>query len=220
MSAESFIDYQGKTYSSEETLKRSTAYYNDLQKRRSLRVFSDREVPEEVIKNIVMAAASAPSGAHKQPWFFCAVRDMELKKKIRIAAENEERENYESRMSETWLNDLKPFATNDNKPFLETAPWLIVVFKKPFDESNSEKKLNYYVNESVGIAVGFLLTAIHHAGLVALTHTPSPMNFLEQVLKRPKNERAYLLIPVGYPTPNATVPALKRKSPKDVLLFL
>ncbi|RLD27107.1 MAG: nitroreductase family protein [Bacteroidetes bacterium] len=216
----SFISFTGFDYTSEQVLKKSRDFYELMDKRRSLRVFSDKPVDKKVIENIIMTASSAPSGAHKQPWFFSAVSSNELKNKIRVAAEKEEYENYTGRMSDTWLKDLEPFDTGFEKPFLEIAPWLIVVFKKPFDIVNGEKKQNYYVNESVGIAVGFLLTAIHHAGLVALTHTPSPMNFLEKLLKRPPNERAYLLIPVGYPTDDALIPDIKRKELKEVADFL
>ena len=174
----------------------------------------------EVMENIIMTAATAPSGAHKQPWSFCLVSDPALKSKIRQAAEAEEYENYHGRMSEEWLADLQPFATDWHKPFLEIAPYLIVVFKKAYDlDEDGQKHKNYYVNESVGIAAGFLLAAIHNAGLVALTHTPSPMNFLQAILERPGNERPFLLIPVGYPAEEAEVPELKRKKKEEVLSF-
>ena len=220
MEQHSFISFKGFNYTPKQVLKLSRDFYELMNKRRSLRVFSDKPVEKKVIENIIMTASSAPSGAHKQPWFFSAVSNPGLKKRIKEAAEKEEYENYTGRMSDTWLKDLQPFDTNFEKPFLEIAPWLIVVFKKPFDIVDGEKKQNYYVNESVGIAVGFLLTAIHNAGLVALTHTPSPMNFLEKLLKRPPNERAYLLIPVGYPPDNALIPDIKRKDLKDVADFL
>jgi len=215
----SFISYKGLNYSEERVLKESLNYYNFMNKRRSLRVFSDKVVDQKVIENLLLTASSAPSGAHKQPWFFSAVNNPELKKKIRIAAEKEEYENYTGRMSDSWLKDLEQFDTDFKKPFLEIAPWLIVVFKKPYDLVDGEKKQNYYVNESVGIAVGFLLAAIQHAGLVALTHTPSPMNFLEKLLNRPPNERAYLLIPVGYAPDDAVIPNIERKMLKDVADF-
>ena len=216
----SFISFKGFDYTVKQVLDKSTDFYGFMDKRRSLRVFSDKPVDRKVIENIIMTASSAPSGAHKQPWFFSAVNNTELKEKIRAAAEKEEYENYTGRMSDTWLKDLEPFDTNFEKPFLEIAPWLIVVFKKPFDFVDGEKKQNYYVNESVGIAVGFLLAAIHNAGLVALTHTPSPMNFLEKLLKRPANERAFLLIPIGYPPDDALIPDIKRKDLKEVSDFL
>ena len=166
-----------------------------------------------------MTASSAPSGAHKQPWTFCAVSNPAIKSEIRKAAEEEEYTNYHGRMSDDWLKDLAAFGTDWNKPFLEIAPWLIIVFKKAYDLENGEKKKNYYVNESVGLAAGFLLTAIHQAGLVTLTHTPSPMNFLQKILNRPENERPFLLIPVGYPAENAEVPDLQRKSADEVIRF-
>ena len=188
--------------------------------RRSVRDFSDKPVPKSVIENIIKTASTAPSGAHKQPWFFCVIESAELKSQIRKAAEEEERKSYEGRMSKEWLNDLKPLGTNHSKPFLEIAPYLIIVFKKPYDLSKEEEKLqNYYVNESVGIACGMLITAIHQAGLVTLTHTPSPMNFLTKLLERPSNERAFLLLPVGYPVTEAYVPDIERKNLDEVSKF-
>lgn len=186
--------------------------------RRSLRMFSDRTVAMEVLQNIIATASTAPSGAHKQPWTFCLVTDQATKKMIREAAEKEEYENYHGRMSEEWLEDLLPFDTDWHKEFLEIAPALIVVFKRPYDLVDGIKKKNYYVNESVGLACGFLLAAIHNAGLVALTHTPSPMNFLQRLLERPENERAFLLIPVGHPSEDAEVPDLQRKSLEEILV--
>jgi iodotyrosine deiodinase len=220
MKHHSFISFKGLNYTQDQVLEKSNDFYAFMNMRRSLRVFSERQVDQKVIENIIMTASTAPSGAHKQPWFFSAINSLDFKSKIRIAAEKEESENYSGRMSDSWLKDLEPFETNSEKPFLEIAPWLIVVFKKPFDIVDGEKKQNYYVNESVGIAVGFLLAAIHNAGLVALTHTPSPMNFLEKLLKRPPNERAYLLIPVGYPADDALVPDIRRKRLKEVADFL
>ena len=214
-----FIPYKGVTFTESETLERSEAYYTYMDKRRTLREFSDKPVPREVIENILMTASTAPSGAHKEPWTFCVVSSPELKKKIRIAAEKEEYTNYHGRMSEEWLEDLAAFETDEHKPFLEIAPYLIIVFKKAYDIVDGEKKKNYYVNESVGLATGFLLTAIHNAGLVALTHTPSPMNFLQKILERPENERPFLLIPVGYPADNAGVPDLERKGKDDIMVF-
>lgn len=217
MNSRNFIDLNFETLNKEKMIENSRDYYDKMDKRRSVREFSDEEVPLEIIENIVMTASSAPSGAHKQPWYFCAVSNPELKHKIRTAAEEEEYRSYNGRMSEEWLKDLEPFETDYNKPFIDIAPWIIVVFKKPYDLVNNEKKKNYYISESVGIAVGFLLSAIHNAGLVALTHTPSPMNFLEKVLNRPENEKAFLLIPVGYPAKNVKVPSLLRKSKEQVL---
>jgi iodotyrosine deiodinase len=206
--------------SEEELIAESENILLDFNKRRSLRFFSEKSFPAKVIENLVMAASTAPSGANKQPWTFCVVSSPELKKQIRIAAEEEERISYESRMSEEWKQDLKPFATDWQKPFLEIAPYLIIVFKRAYEfEIGGMKHQNYYVNESVGLACGFLLTAIHKLGLVALTHTPSPMDFLTKILERPSNERPYLLIPVGYPTEDATVPDIQRKNKQDVLVW-
>jgi iodotyrosine deiodinase len=168
---------------------------------------------------LIKTASTAPSGAHKQPWHFCAIHNSELKAKIRLAAEEEEYENYHGRMSEEWIDDLKPFGTDWHKEFLEIAPWLIVVFRKVHDVVDGKKSKNYYVQESVGIATGMLLTAIHNAGLVSLTHTPSPMNFLSKVLERPENEKPFLLIPVGYAAEGSTVPDLKRKSLDEISTF-
>lgn len=215
-----FIPYSSPIHDAEEMLALSQKHYEKMNTRRSLRDFSDRPVPKEVIENIIMAASSAPSGAHKQPWTFCVVADPDLKSQIRIAAEAEEYTNYHGRMSDEWLQDLTPFATDWHKPFLEIAPYLIVLFKKSYDISpDGKQQKNYYVTESVGIAAGFLLQAIHEAGLVALTHTPSPMNFLQKLLQRPENERPYLLIPVGYPADDAQVPDIQRKAKEDVLVW-
>lgn len=213
------IRFQGVNFTPEESLKRSIEYYQWINQRRTVRDISNRPVSRQLIDQLLMTASSAPSGAHKQPWTFCAVSNPEIKTKIRRAAETEEYESYHSRMSEEWLDDLKAIGTDWNKPFLEKAPWLIVVFKKAYDLVNGEKRNNYYVNESVGLACGFLLTAIHQAGLVALTHTPSPMNFLARLLDRPENERPFLLIPVGYAEEEAYVPELKRKSLEEIAVF-
>lgn len=212
MTRHPFIKYKGVQFEEDEMLDRSRSFFEFMDKRRSIRHFSDKPVPLEVVENAIRVANTAPSGAHKQPWTYCVVSDPELKTEIRELAEKEEYESYQNRMSEEWLRDLEPIGTDHNKPFLEIAPYLVVVFKKVFDRSDEgEKQTNYYVNESVGISVGMLLTAIHYSGLVALTHTPSPMNFLQNLLKRPDNERTYLLIPVGYPAENAQIPNLKRK---------
>lgn len=206
-----FIPYVRETFSEKEMITRSREFYQWLDKRRTVREFSNRPVPDEVIENLVLSASTAPSGAHKQPWTFCIVTSPELKTKIREAAEKEEFESYNGRMTQEWLEDLAPLGTDWKKPFLEIAPALIVVFKRSYENINGNKKNNYYVTESVGLACGFLLAAIHNAGLVALTHTPSPMNFLASILNRPDNEKAFLLIPVGYPAEEVTVPDLKRK---------
>jgi len=218
MNLNNFIPLNIVHKSSEEIKESALDFRHKMSHRRSVRFFSDEEVPREVIENIIMCAASAPSGAHKQPWTFCAINDLEIKKKIREAAEKEEYENYHGRMSEEWLKDLEKFDTNWHKEFLTTAPYLIVIFKKAYDiDENGNKHKNYYVSESVGIAAGFLITAIHMAGLVTLTHTPSPMNFLQEILGRPENERPFLLLPVGYPAKNTQVPKLTRKSAEDVI---
>jgi len=212
MKEKDFISYQHQAFEEPEMLQRSIAFYQEMDRRRSLRHFSDKDVPQALIENVIRTAATAPSGAHKQPYCFCVVRNKDLKKSIREAAEKEEYENYHGRMSDEWLQDLEPFETDWHKEFIETAPWLIIVFKKIYNLEKGIKSKNYYVNESVGISCGFLLAAIHHAGLVGLTHTPSPMNFLEKILKRPPNEKAFLLIPIGYPAENAEVPDIQRRA--------
>jgi len=197
-------------------LNHSKSFLTNISSRRSVRDFSDEAVPTEIITNAVKAAASAPSGANKQPWHFVVVNDPLIKKEIRIAAEKEEKAFYSYRAPGEWLKDLEPFETNWSKPFLEVAPSLIVVFKKVYDVRKKQSKKNYYVNESVGIASGILLAALHHSGLATLTHTPAPMGFLEGILKRPKNEKAFLLIPVGFPSKDAEVPKLTKKSFNEV----
>ena len=217
MENEKFISYESAVFSEAEMLERSKSFYDFMDTRRSLREFSDRPVACEIIENIIKAASTAPSGAHKQPWTFCVVSDAEIKKANRIAAEEEEFTNYHGRMSDEWLKDLTVFGTDWQKPFLETAPYLIVVFKRAYEllPDGSQRK-NYYVVESVGIAIGVLLCAIQHAGLVALTHTPSPMNFLQKILKRPENERPFLLIPVGFSADNAEIPDIGRKNLEEI----
>ena len=215
----SLIPYHSIIYSDKEIRSRSREFYLWLNKRRTVRDFSERPVEKSLIENLILTASTAPSGAHKQPWMFCAVSDPEIKKEIRKKAEAEEYRNYHGRMPEQWLRDLAPLGTDWHKPFLETAPWLIIVFKKIYDEVEGEKRNNYYVSESVGLACGFLLAAIHNAGLVALTHTPSPMNFLSKILERPANEKPFLLIPVGYPLTECLVPDLKRKPLEEVSKF-
>lgn len=180
------IPFQREFLNSEQMLQRSKEFYHFMDERRSLRFFSDKPVSKEIIQHLLLTASTAPSGAHKQPWTFCAVSDPALKSAIRKAAEEEEYTNYNGRMSEDWLRDLAPFDTDWHKPFLEIAPWLVVVFKKAYERVGDETRKNYYVNESVGLATGIFLAAIHHAGLVALTHTPSPMNFLQRSSTGPK----------------------------------
>jgi iodotyrosine deiodinase len=191
------------------------AFYERVRLRRTVRMFSDRPVSEETIRWCVQSAGTAPSGANKQPWRFVCIRDPVLKKLIRTGAEAEERAFYARKANDEWLRDLQPFETNPDKPFLETAPWLIAVFKLVKTDAGRQV---YYVNESVGIAVGMLLAAIHHAGLVSLTHTPSPMAFLAQLLERPAYERPFLLIPVGYPADNCEVPTITRKSIDEIMV--
>jgi nitroreductase len=213
-----FIPLEYNQPSIDKLIIQSEDFYEKMKTRRSVRHFSDREVSEEVIHNIIMTAASAPSGAHKQPWTFCVIRDHDIKAKIKEAAEKEEYENYHGRMSEEWLKDLEKFETDWHKDFLTKAPYLIVIFRKVYDiENDGSKSKNYYVSESVGIAAGFLIAAIHMAGLVTLTHTPSPMNFLQEILGRPENEKPFLLLPVGYPTDGAMVPDISRKHINEVL---
>ena len=214
-----YIPYSKESYPESEMIVRSKAFYQWMDQRRTVRDFSSQPIPKEVLENLILTASTAPSGAHKQPWTFCVVTNPDLKKQIRLAAEKEEYESYHGRMTDEWLDDLAPLGTNWEKPFLETAPALIIVFKRVYEIENEQKKNNYYVTESVGLAAGFLLTAIHHAGLVALTHTPSPMNFLCKLLDRPENERPFLLIPVGYLANNTQVPDLKRKTLEQMHVF-
>lgn len=214
-----FVLYSHESYPESEMLQRSKEFYEWLDKRRTVRDFSDKQIPLSLIENLIMTASTAPSGAHKQPWTFCVVSDASIKKQIRNAAEKEEFESYNSRMSAEWLEDLKPLQTDWKKPFLETAPYLIIVFRRAYEtKPNGSKIQNYYVQESVGLACGFLLAAIHHAGLVALTHTPSPMNFLSKILNRPDNERPFLLIPIGYAADETYVPKIERKKLDDVMV--
>lgn len=215
-----YIAYSKPILTDEEMLERSKFFYDSMDNRRSVREFSDKPVPRKVIENLIKTASTAPSGAHKQPWTFCVVENPEVKKQIRIAAEEEELESYESRMSSDWLEDLKPLGTDWHKPFLETAPYLIIVFRRIYEfGADGKKKNNYYVQESVGLACGFLLAAIHDAGLVSLTHTPSPMNFISKILNRPENEKPFLLIPVGYPADECWVPDIHRKELEDICVF-
>lgn len=212
--------YVPDSYPEAEMIQRSKDYFEWIDRRRTVREISDKPVPQEIIDNILKTASTAPSGAHKQPWTFCVVSNPEIKSKIREAAEEEERESYTNRMSDRWLDDLKPIGTDDVKPFLESAPYLIIVFKRVFERDEEGKKHNnYYVNESVGIACGFLISAIHNAGLVTLTHTPSPMNFLQEILERPDNERAFLLLPVGYAEDEVYVPQLTRKPLDEMAVY-
>ncbi len=216
-----FVAYSKETFEPNEMELRSEAFYKWMDKRRTVREFSDKPIPKKVIEDILLTASTAPSGAHKQPWTFCVVADATIKSKIREAAEVEERESYDGRMTEEWLRDLQPIGTDWQKPFLEIAPYLIIVFKRNYEpEANNHKHKNYYVTESCGLACGFLLGAIHNAGLVALTHTPSPMNFLTKILNRPENEKPFLLIPVGYPAAECWVPDLERKNIDEIAVWV
>jgi nitroreductase len=199
-----------------EMRARAEALFAELARRRTVREFSDEPVPLDVVERCIATAAQAPSGANKQPWTFVLVTDPEVKRRIRAAAEEEERAFYGGRAPERWLRDLEPLGTDEHKPFLTTAPALVVVFAQRHGADADER--HYYVAESVGIAVGFLLAALHHAGLATLTHTPSPMAFLGEILGRPAHERAYLLVPVGYPAPGCRVPDITRKALDEVLV--
>ncbi|MCV9386734.1 nitroreductase family protein [Reichenbachiella ulvae] len=214
------VGYDPQRFDEAEMTNRSEAYYAYHDLRRSVRDISDRPFPKEILENIIKTASTAPSGAHKQPWTFCVVQDPAIKSQIRKAAEKEEYESYQSRMSDRWLDDLKPIGTDWEKPFLEKVPYLVVLFKRVFErDEEGNKSNNYYVNESVGIAAGMFISAVHHAGLVTLTHTPSPMNFLSDILKRPDNERAFLVLPVGFAEEEIYVPDLKRKTLSEVCVW-
>lgn len=208
-------------YPEKEMKRRAADFYAELKRRRTVRHFSDRPVPQEVIEDCLHAAGTAPSGANRQPWHFVVVSNSAIKKQIREAAEKEEEAFYSGRAPDDWIEALEPLGTDASKPFLETAPYLIVIFAESHGLSEDGKKIkNYYVQESVGIATGMLITALHHAGLVSLTHTPSPMNFLNQILKRPANERPYLILVAGYPAADATVPDIERKTLDAIATFV
>lgn len=202
-----------------EMRDRARDFYGEMNRRRTVRHFSDRPVPREIVDEAIRTAGTAPSGAHKQPWTFVVVGDPAVKFKIRDAAEAEERESYERRMPQSWLDDLAPLGTDWRKPFLTVCPWLIVVMAQTFAKTPTGLRKHYYVQESVGIATGFLLAALHQAGLATLTHTPSPMGFLREILERPENERPFLLVAVGLPEPGCQVPDLARK-PLDAIRVL
>ncbi|WP_133468124.1 nitroreductase family protein [Paraglaciecola marina] len=210
-------------YPPAEMLARSKQFYIDIKRRHSIRQFSDRNVDKAIIENCLKAAGTAPNGANHQPWHFAAIHSPEIKKQVREQAEAHERGFYEGRAGEEWLGALKPLGTDANKPYLEHAPWLIAIFSQKNKESEAgQKQNNYYVHESVGIATGFLINALHHSGLVTLTHTPKPMSFLSKICKRPDNERPYMLLIVGYPASSATVPhhASTKKSLDEIASFL
>jgi nitroreductase len=210
-----------RQYSVEEMRRRANDFYADVKRRRTVREFSDRPVPRDIIETALRAAGTAPSGANLQPWHFAVVSGPDTKKKIRQAAEAEEREFYAHRASAEWLAALAPLGTDDQKPFLEKAPYLIAVFLQKFGELPDGRKVkHYYPAESTGLATGILITALHTAGLATLTHTPSPMKFLNEILGRPKSERPFLLLVVGYPADDARVPDIERKSLEEFTSFI
>ncbi|MEZ4736377.1 MAG: nitroreductase family protein [Caldilineaceae bacterium] len=210
-----------QAYPVAEMQARATAFYEEMRRRRTVRDFADRPVPRPVLEACLRTAGTAPSGANQQPWHFVAVSDPAVKARIREAAEAEEREFYERRASQEWLDALAPLGTDAHKPFLETASYLIAIFAQVHGISDSGGKVkHYYVTESVGIATGLLIAALHHAGLATLTHTPSPMGFLNEILGRPTNERPFLLLVVGYPADNARVPAITKKSLEEIATFV
>ena len=207
--------------SDDELLQRAQKFYEAMHRRRTIRDYSDRPVPREVIEYCLRAAGTAPSGANLQPWHFVAVSDPAIKRQIRVAAEKEEKEFYEKRAPKAWLNALAPLGTDSNKPFLETAPWLIAVFAQPFRTlADGTRSPTYYAIESVGIATGLLVTAVHSCGLVALTHTPSPMGFLNKILGRPSHEKPFVLLVVGHPAEGASVPDISRKDLTEISSFV
>ncbi len=215
-----FIPLDFQSVPESDQLARATAFLGLMTSRRTVRDFADREVPIELIEKAVATAGTAPSGANMQPWRFVVVRDAEVKRKIREAAEKEEYESYHGRMSEKWLRRLAILGTDEHKPFLEIAPYLIVVFRINSVSEDGETEPTYYSQESVGIAVGLLLAALHNMGLATLTHTPSPMKFLQEILSRPKNEVPFVLIPVGYPAEDARVPDIKRKPLGEIMTIV
>jgi nitroreductase len=205
----------------EEMRAAARDFLGTMRRRRTVRDFSDRPVPRAIVEDCLLAAGTAPNGANRQPWRFVVVGDPELKRKIRVEAEVEEKAFYAEKAPQAWLDALALLGTDENKPFLERAPWLIVIFAESYEVAADGSKLkNYYVNESVGIATGILITALHHAGLATLTHTPSPMKFLNDVLDRPDNERPFLILVVGYPDEDATVPEITKKPIEDIAVFL
>jgi len=217
--APKFIPLRFNEYTADEMLLRSQEFHAEMERRRTVRDFADRPVAEEIVRNAIRTAGTAPSGAHMQPWTFVLVGDPEAKARIRQAAEAEERESYERRMPKEWLDALAPLGTDWRKPFLTVCPWLIVVMAQTYAATPRGLAKHYYVQESVGIATGFLLAALHHAGLATLTHTPSPMGFLREILGRPDEERVFLLVAVGYPAPGCRVPDLARKPLERILVI-
>lgn len=223
MKAEKFVPLEGFDVKDGETMtERSREFFDLMKNRRTVREYSDKPVPREVIENAILTAGRAPSGANKQPWHFVAISSADVKAQLREAAEEEEREFYGGRASDEWLKDLEPFGTDANKPFIEKAPWLIAVFRETYglDAETGERTTNYYVHESVGIACGFLLAALHNAGLATLTHTPSPMGFLSKLCGRPNNEKPIMLIVAGYPEEDVQVPNIDKKSLEEISTWI
>ena len=219
MSDHRFVPYEFERVPPERMLERARAFSEHMDARRSVREFSPDPVPRELIELAVRTASTAPSGAHRQPWTFVLVGDAQLKREIRVAAEREERVSYERRMSDEWVEALRPLGTDWRKPFLETVPWIVVVFAQLWaEDADGARRKNYYVRESVGIACGIFIAALHAMGLATLTHTPNPMGFLSEILGRPRNEKPFILFPIGYPSPDALVPDLQRKPLEQVLI--
>ncbi|MBE0682552.1 MAG: nitroreductase family protein [Anaerolineales bacterium] len=210
-----------RKYPENEMKERVLSFYEEVRRRRTVRQFSDRAVPREIIEHAVLAAGTAPNGANIQPWHFVVITNAAIKRQIRVAAEKEEHDFYTRRATPEWLEDLAILGTDENKPFLETAPYLIAIFEESYRvlPDGSHRK-NYYVSESTGIATGILITALHHAGLATLTHTPSPMGFLNDIVKRPKNEKPFLILVVGFPAENATVPDIHKKELNEITSFI
>ena len=221
MSDPAFIPYHRERLDESEMRRRGETLFDELSHRRSVRHFTSEPVSRDLIELAIRIACTAPSGAHRQPWKFVAVSDNEIKSQIRVAAEEEERLSYEGRMSSEWLQALEPIGTDWQKPFLETVPWIVVVFEELYEVGPQGQQIkNYYVKESVGIACGMFITALHQMGLAMLTQTPSPMAFLSKILQRPGNERPFILFPIGYPAKDATVPNLYRKSLDEIATFI
>jgi iodotyrosine deiodinase len=217
-----FVDLTGYQAYDADTMKaRAAEFYAEIKRRRTVRDFSDRPVPREVIEDCIRAAGTAPNGANLQPWHFVVVTDPAIKRRIREGAEEEERAFYHGKAPQEWLDALAPLGTDEHKPFLETAPCLIAIFAESYGELPDGRKVkHYYTQESVGIATGILITSVHHAGLVSLTHTPSPMGFLNQILGRPARERPFLVLVVGYPADGATVPDISKKPLSEIATFM